>query len=74
LQEFSEFLKNVYEAKIKVVKILTRIDEVLKCADDSIDIVRRNSGNIQYLRTGVFGGRLVSVGSVEVEMRKTLDR
>jgi hypothetical protein len=59
--------------KLKVVTILKKIDCLLKNADGAMEIVRRNSHNMKYLRTGIFGGELADPERVLREMEEMIE-
>jgi hypothetical protein len=53
---------------------LIRLDDLIKIADTSIDIVKRNSKNMKYMRTGVIGAQLIDPEEVEKQLKEFLER
>lgn len=56
------------------MQILIRLDDLIKIADTSIDIVKRNSKNMKYMRTGVIGAQLIDPEEVEKQLKEFLER
>ena len=73
IEEFSEAIKTIYSGKVKLVTVLKELDEVLKVARESADIVRRTGHNMKYLRDGFFDGSLVDTDKFDKELNALLE-
>jgi hypothetical protein len=73
IEEFSEAIKTIYSGKVKLVTVLKELDEVLKVARESADIVRRTGHNMKYLRDGFFDGSLVDTDKFNLELNALLE-
>jgi hypothetical protein len=73
IEEFSEAIKTIYSGKLKLVTVLKELDEVLKVARESADIVRRTGHNMKYLRDGFFDGSLVDTDKFNLELNALLE-
>ena len=71
VDEFGNIIKAIYGEKLKILDLLNKVDELLREARLSADIIRRTK-NMKYLRDGYFNGVLVDTAKVSADIESLL--